>query len=78
MRGLADSDSLTGKLQRALSDEWQLQSTIVRAADLWSVKTRTVTACLERLVREGRAESRIVTNPAYVSGGYTEYRRCRA
>jgi hypothetical protein len=75
LRGTASGETLTGQLQRALTDEWQIQSAIIRAADLWSVKTRTVTACLERLVREGRAESRVVTNPAYVSGGYTEYRK---
>jgi hypothetical protein len=75
MRGLADSQTLTGQVQRVLDDQWRTQGQIVYDARLHSVKSSTLTALLERLIREGRAESRRVSDPFYMSGGRTEYRR---
>jgi hypothetical protein len=78
VRGTADKETLTGRVQRALSDEWQTQGQIVGAADIRSNDNVTIQRLLERLVREGRAESRHTTSPGYLSGGFTEYRRPQA
>jgi hypothetical protein len=75
MRGTADPGTLTGQVQRALTDEWKTQARIVQSAGLHSVRSGTLRALLERLVREGRAEIRRTDSPHYMSGGFDEFRR---
>jgi hypothetical protein len=75
--GLADSDSTTGAIQRALLHKWELQSAISARAGIHG-NPKMVRQLLERLVREGRAESRTITDGRYMSGQITEYRRCPA
>jgi hypothetical protein len=75
MRGLADPRTTTGLVQRALTDAWQTQAELTRSGNLHSIRTVTLTQLLERLLREGRAESRWSSDPNYMSGGFTEWRR---
>ena len=64
MKGTAHPDSLTGKVQSALTDEWQTQSQIAARAGLYDYKKpTTLRALLERLVSEGRAEWKIDRQP---------------
>jgi hypothetical protein len=76
MKGLAPPDTLTGKVQRALTDDWQTQAEIVGAcAPLSDTEYSNVRPLLERLVREGRAQQSIVHSTWAMSGGYPVYRR---
>jgi hypothetical protein len=76
MKGLAPPETLTGKVQRALSDEWSPAAWVVgRCEKLTYSEYGNVLHVLERLVREGRAESRLVRDIKFMSGGYYEYRR---
>lgn len=63
MKGLAPPDTLTGKIQRALTDEWQSHSEIVQAIGVHDSRPSTVRACLERLCSEDRAEWQIERTP---------------
>jgi hypothetical protein len=74
MKGQAKPGTLTGDVQLALTDEWKTQGQIVYDARIFSVKSSTLTALLERLVREGRAEQRQVTAPYYM-GVISQYRK---
>jgi len=75
MKGLAPPDTLTGKVQRALTDEWQTQAEIVGACGrLTDTEYANVRPLLERLVREGRAQLKDVYSSAHMSGGYPVYR----
>lgn len=58
MKGTASADTLTGKVQRALTDEWQTQAQIMLASGVYDYRPRpsTLRALLERLCSEGRAE----------------------
>ena len=73
MKGPAPPETLTGKVQRALSDEWKTEAKI--AYRVGFPEYRNVGPCLRRLVSEGRAESRLVRDIKFMSGGYYEYRR---
>ena len=76
MKGLAPADTLTGKVQRALTDEWQTQAEIVGACGrLTDTEYANVRPLLERLVREGRAQQSTVRSSQLMSGGYPVYRR---
>jgi hypothetical protein len=74
MRGLADVRTPTGLIQRALTDEWQTQAALTSSGHLHSIRVEIRTEILERLLREGRAESRWSPDPYYM-GGITEWRR---
>ena len=76
MKGLAPADTLTGKVQRALTDEWQTQAEIVGGCGrLTDTEYANVRPLLERLVREGRAAVKHVPSSQHMSGGYYVYRR---
>jgi hypothetical protein len=76
MKGQANPDTLTGRIQRALTDEFEPQAAIVgRCGQLTDSEYVNARLVLERLAREGRAESRFTPDHRYLSGGHTEYRR---
>lgn len=76
MKGQANPETLTGRIQDALTDEFELQAAIVgRCGQLTDSEYGNARHVLERLVREGRAESRFTPDHRYMSGGITEYRR---
>lgn len=75
MKGLAPADTLTGKVQRALTDEWRTQREIVESVGIYDAKPSTVRALLERLCSEGRAEWQLERNIRYMSGGVVRWRR---
>ena len=58
MKGLAPAETLTGMVQREIQDGWAPAFLVAKALRL-EHKKRTVEACLERLVREGRAERQV-------------------
>lgn len=79
MKGTAPPDSLTGKVQRALTDEWQTQAQIsARMGVAWrqheSPKPSTIRALLERLCSEGRAEWQVHRH-TQLSGGVVRWRK---
>lgn len=76
MKGQANPETLTGKIQRALTDDWQTQAEIVGACGrLTDSEYANVRPLLERLVREGRAQASHVDTLSPVTFGYTVYRR---
>jgi hypothetical protein len=76
MKGLAPADTLTGKVQRALTDEWQTQAEIVGGCGyLTDSEYSNVRFVLERLVREGRAAQTFTRSSQHMAGGYNQYRR---
>ena len=77
MKGLAPANTLTGKVQRVLTDEWQTRSEIIYGirSTLSGTEQNSVGFLLDRLVSEGRAESIHIPDPRYMSGHVTKYRR---
>lgn len=59
--------SVESAIEDALTDEWQTEADIYRAADLHSVWSSTFRVCLEDLERAGRAERREASLPPALS-----------
>jgi len=79
MKGQASPDTLTGKVQSALTDEYQMVANIGAAipGGLTDSEWSNLRHVLERLTREGRAEQQFVLSSAYMAGGYAVYRATR-
>ena len=75
MKGMAPPESFTGKIQRALGNDWRAEADIIFTAHVEMTPYATTRACLVRLEREGRAESRFRRSSDSMSGGWTEWRR---